>query len=79
MRFLRGQVVATPGALKTLEGAGVTPSLLLAWHQSGDWGNVSESDRRANDHAVKSEERILPAYDLPSGGNVWIINEWAGA
>jgi hypothetical protein len=36
--FSLGQLVATPGALALVAGAGASPAELLARHQAGDWG-----------------------------------------
>lgn len=56
----------------------------LRRHRSGDWGSVSEADRRRNDQALKTgEERILSAFaidpDLPCEGHssntLWVITE----
>ncbi len=73
--FGLGAVVATPGALALLARGGVNPSVLLARHARGDWGDLDASDRRANDRALKSGERLLSAYET-SAGRVWIITEW---
>lgn len=57
----------------------------LRRHRSGDWGTVSDGDRRRNDQALKSgEERILSAFaidpNLPpeerSTNTLWVITEW---
>lgn len=56
----------------------------LQRHREGDWGDLDESDKKANDEAVAEGSRILSAYDIPrghSGGpgagdvKVWIITE----
>ncbi len=71
-----GEVVATPGALEALEKAGVLPLRLLGRHQSGDWGDISEDDKRENELSLKEGFRLLSAYKLPGdGGKVWIITE----
>ena len=38
VRFPLGQVMATPGALRALTEASVSPAVLLQRHQQGDWG-----------------------------------------
>jgi hypothetical protein len=50
-RFSVGQLVATPGAIATMDRTGVTAESLLRRHQSGDWGNVPPEDagERAGD------------------------------
>ena len=75
MTLSLGRVVATPGALRTLEEAGVSPASLLARHMNGDWGELSESDRQANEHALKHDLRVLSAYTLRTGERIWIITE----
>lgn len=64
-RFSLGQVVATPGALALLTRHGVAPGTLLSRHVSGDWGQLSVDDARANEDAVKFGDRVLSAYALP--------------
>jgi hypothetical protein len=48
-----GRIVATPGALKLLQGAGEDPLRYLARHASGDWGDLDEHDRRENERSLK--------------------------
>jgi hypothetical protein len=71
--FELGRMVATPGAL-SLFASGVNPTDLLARHYSGDWGDLGAFDRRENDRALKTGERLFSAYDTPAG-RVWIITE----
>ena len=73
-RFKLGALVATPGALKILEKAGVPVWSLVSRHVSGDFGEVDEHDRQANEDAIASGERILSAYTV-AGERVWIITE----
>jgi len=71
-----GRCVATPGAIRTLEEAGVSPASLLARHsRGGDDGELSESDRQANEHAVKHGLRVLSSYRLRTGEKIWIVTE----
>lgn len=75
LKFPLGQVVATPGALKVLEDAKQSPAEFLARHRSGDWGDVSAGDGRANDLAVKGGERLLSSYKTRGGVTIWVITE----
>jgi len=70
-----GQVVATPGALAALDQADMTPLPLLVRHARGDWGDLDDEDRQANDDAVRNGGRVLSAYHLPTGEKLWIITE----
>jgi hypothetical protein len=73
--FKPGQVLATPGALEALEQAGQGVWELLSLHLQGQWGQLSDEDRRLNLEAVKDGSRILSAYILKTGVKVWVITE----
>ena len=47
----------------------------LLRHINGDWGDLTDSDKRANDAALKEEDRILSAYD-ENDWKIYIITEW---
>ncbi len=70
-RFPLGRVLATPGAL----ALGVDLFPLLRRHAHGDWGDLCEEDRAANERALVIGERLLSAYALGGGRRVWIITE----
>ncbi len=75
LKFPLGQLVATPGALRVLQEAGQSPAEFLARHVQGDYGEVCEEDRRANDEALVSGERLLSAYRTRKGEKLWVITE----
>jgi hypothetical protein len=81
--FNLGKVVATPGALETLRISQdpMMVSKLLARHLSGDWGDLDDEDKQANDAAVRDGSRILSAYKVfgVPGAKVWVITEAADA
>jgi hypothetical protein len=68
---------ATPGAIGVLSLAGLTPGQLLDRHFSGDWGDISDDDRAANDAALAGGSRILSAYQT-TAGRVWCVTDAAG-
>lgn len=68
-----GTIVATPGALAAISGLAI--SLAIKRHRYGDWGNVCEEDRAANDDALREGGRLLSVYDH-EGTAFWIITEW---
>jgi hypothetical protein len=74
-RFQLGRILATPGALAALTAAQVHPLKLLTRHAHGDWGDLHEFDRDANELALRQGLRILSAYALPTGDRIWIITE----
>jgi hypothetical protein len=74
--FPLGQTVSTPGALEALSAEGINGLSLLHRHVTGDWGELSDADKRENDLSVKQGFRILSAYKLPrTGVKIWIITE----
>lgn len=72
--FCLGQIVATPAALSLLEQLERTPTEFLRRHHSGDWGDLCQEDREANDAAVKHGDRIFSAYKIDDA-KIWIITE----
>ena len=66
-----GQIVATPGAL----ALGVNFAPYLRRHRSGDWGELCDQDKVANEQGLKEGFRILSAYHTPDGTKFWIITE----
>jgi hypothetical protein len=76
--FSTGKVVATPGAIEAMSRNKVNPVILMARHLGGDWGDLSEEDRQANDEALQTGARLLSAYKLEDQSRIWIITEAAG-
>lgn len=74
-KFALGQLVATPGALDALNEAGEDPMVFVARHLSGDWGELSEEDKKENELSVTKGFRILSAYSLLNGVKIWVITE----
>src|SRR5262245_19162340 len=73
--FPLGRIVATPGALVALEAAEQAPHEFLARHRRGDWGALSEEDRRENELSLRAGFRLLSAYHTRLGDTLWIITE----
>ena len=72
--FSLGQTVAKPGALELLEENGQTPSELISQHHSGQWGDLDEEDKQANDAALKDGSRLFSSYKV-GNGKLWVITE----
>ena len=73
--FSLGPVVATPGALEALGRNRTTGLEYIQRHSRGDWGDLDDEDKRANDAALRSGARILSAYRLADGTRIWIITD----
>jgi hypothetical protein len=68
-----GQIVATPAALAVLSQSEIVSALRR--HAAGDWGEVDDHDRTANDDALQSGERLLSVYGSASETTFWVLTE----
>ena len=69
-RFNLGQVVATPGAIEALAEVNCLPITLLNRHQIGDWGNLCDDDKAANNEALgigRDCSQLISSRTLSSG------------
>ena len=60
--FPLGKLVATPGALAALQKAGQSPAEFLSLHVRGQWGDISDEDRRENEYSLQHGFRLLSSY-----------------
>ena len=72
--FNLGQIFATRGALGLLDRTGTNATVLLARHQTGDFGDLDEGDIRENMQAISLGNRILSSYRI-ANAKIWIITE----
>jgi hypothetical protein len=76
-RFSPGQIVATCGIDELVQQGRFNPAPYLRRHLNADWGDLSDSDRRQNDAALRSgEDRLFSSYEVTPSLKVWIITEW---
>lgn len=75
LRFPLGDLLITPGAQEALTSERVQECLRRHWR--GDWGDVCEEDRGANDAALQHGARLLSVYPVAEGSaaKFWIITE----
>jgi hypothetical protein len=76
-KFEPGRLLATPGALEALKESSQEPRFFLWLHLHGDWGDLSDHDKAANDAALIDGTRILSTYRTLLGVKLWIITEAA--
>jgi hypothetical protein len=74
-RLELGHIVATPGALGAMEESGDMAGTFLARHSAGDWGDLTEADRKENDLSLAHGFRLLSSYKLRNGIAIWVITE----
>ena len=73
-KFNPGRIVATRAAVEVLPNSEVSSA--LERHLQGDWGDVNEEDRRANEVALVQRLRLLSVYCSAEGVKFWINTEW---
>jgi len=73
--FELGQVVSTPAALELLKRHSMTPMQFLERHVTGDFGDLCDEDKEANNEAIWNEERILSSYKINETDKLWVITE----
>ena len=72
-KFRLGQIVSTPNALSRLTQEDILMGIRR--HQAGDWGDVTENSRQANERALIEHTRLLSVYHAVSGTKFWLITE----
>lgn len=77
-RFSPGVLLGTPGAMEAFEKNSQAPFEFLQRHVSGDWGDLDQDDRQANEQALIDGSRLLSAYHLKDGAKIWLITEAVG-
>ncbi len=70
-RFALGTCRVTPGAGAALRRAGILPLSVLRSHQAGDWGDLDDGDRQANEWALVHGAHLISSYRLPDGTRLW--------
>lgn len=83
-KFEMGRLNATPGAVELINslkedpeeaGLGVVGLKFLSRHMSGDWGDLTDDDKKLNDQDLDAGGRLHSAYHTEKG-KLWIITEW---
>jgi hypothetical protein len=81
-KFELGMIVATPGALEVLKDAKQSFTEFVLRHEVGDWGDVEEEDRLANERAIAHEGdptkqlRVMSVYLTNIRVKIWVMTEW---
>ncbi|MFC1040803.1 hypothetical protein ACFGWM_03555 [Pasteurella multocida] len=72
MMFELGKIFATQAVYEILSRELI--SLLLIRYLSGDWGDLCEADKQANENALKNQQRILASYTIEDE-KIYIVTE----
>lgn len=79
MKFNPGQLVVTRGVhelIKENDDFAAHVHLSMTRHLAGDWGNLCDDDRVANELALKHGDRLFSVYEKEGLPKIWIITEW---
>ena len=71
MKFDLGRLVITPNALETITADDICHA--LDRHVCGDWGDVDENDRQANELALRDGSRLLSVYHAANGMKFYVL------
>lgn len=61
-KFKLGRVLATQALVTLAETHNIDVERFLRRHHCGDWGDLGDDDKQANDAALRNDSRILSAY-----------------
>jgi hypothetical protein len=78
-KFNPGQLVMTRGVNDLMaenEEFARHVRLSVQRHLAGDWGDVSDDDRVANELALQEGDRLFSVYKKEGLPILWIITEW---
>ena len=74
-KFPLGRILITPGAVAAIQKAHEHPLTFVKRHAYGDWGDLHEDDKHANELALRQGLRVLSSYTMHTGERIWIITE----
>ena len=72
-KFRCGKIVSTPNALSQLTQEDILMGIRR--HQAGDWGDVDDDDRQANERALIEGTWLWSVYHAANGVKFWLITE----
>jgi hypothetical protein len=49
---------------------------MVSRHINGDWGDINDEDRKANEEVFEKGGNIISAYNTKDGERIWIITIW---
>ncbi|MFM0042153.1 hypothetical protein [Paraburkholderia sediminicola] len=74
--FRPGRLLVASDALTALRASGIPVVSVLLRHVAGDWGTVSDEDRKQNDLSILAGLRLISSYRLPDQSRILVITEW---
>ncbi len=74
-KFDVGTIIITPAAAAVLTSNGVALGDLLARHQNGDWGEVSEAVRAVNERGLSDQFNLQSTYTMADGRRLVVVTD----
>lgn len=74
--FHPGKLLVSHAALDVLRDNSVPVISVVLRHIAGDWGVVSDDDKRQNDVSIGTGLRLISLYRLPDQTRILVITEW---
>jgi hypothetical protein len=74
IKFDKGTVVATTAAMEVFDST--TMSRCMERHVRGDWGDLPEEDRAANEESIRAGGQVMSTYKIGEK-ELWIISDAA--
>jgi hypothetical protein len=74
--FHPGKLLVSHAALAALRANSVPVISVVLRHIAGDWGIVSDDDKRQNDVSIATGLRLISIYRLSDQTRILIITEW---
>ena len=73
-KFKIGEAYATAAVTQWAGEQAIDLTKLMWRHHCGEWGDLCDDDKTANDEALENGDRILSTYQI-SGRKIFIITE----
>lgn len=79
-KFQTGKVLITDGIANKIDGDEKFVEFVnnsFKRHCNGDWGDLCDEDKGANDFALRNgDDRLFSKYNYDDGESIYIITEW---
>ena len=74
-RFTASTVIVTPLARIQIGAAGQRAEQFVHRHWQGDWGDMYEADKQANELAISMGYSVLSVFKTELGQELWLITD----
>jgi len=75
LRRIASKILETTDYLERIVSQ--SPAEFLARHARGDWGDLGDDDKQANEESLLHGSRVVSVYSLASGWKIYVITDAA--